>query len=179
MKTLRYFSIIISLVIVSQQIASAQRVIGEMSASERNEYIRELYYADYEDLNLSTSEAKALKQDLNTFGNYLVKNGKGLVSAGLWVGLGGGMACAIVGGATKIMPIVYGSAAFLAGGIVLTTIGFVQKSKGLKLLDYSRMVIADASVYPVQFDNLAFGFNVSVDAATHFQQFGPSIAIRF
>lgn len=179
MKTLRIITLVISLVVVFQQGALAQRKIDEMTASERNEYIRELYYTDYTDLNLSTDEAAALKKDLNTFGNYLVKKGKGFVSAGLWGGLGGAMACAVIGGATRCMPVVYGSAAFLVGGIVLTTVGISQKNKGLALLDYSRMVVADASIYPIQMDNLAFGINVSTDMVTHFQQFGPSIAIRF
>ena len=180
MKIIRILIPALALLLGFEALSSAQVYHPEaLSASQRRELINELYFADYLDHNLSTKEASDLKGNLQNFGNYLVNRGVTFKKIGYWGGLGGAMLCAIVGGATKTMPVVYGSAAFLVGGVVFVAIGMSDKSKGQTMLDHARMVVASSATYPLQMDNLALGISTTLNPVNHTVALGPAIAIRF
>lgn len=180
MKLFRIIIPILALLIGAEAVSSAQVIRPEdLSASQRREFIDELYYTDYSDLNLSSQEARDLKANLQNFGNYLVHRGVTMQRIGFWAGFGGAIVCAVAGGATGVMPIVYGSAAFLAGGVALVAVGIGNKSKGMKLQDYSRVIVASSATYPLQMDNLAFGVCTSLNPVNNTVAFGPAVALRF
>ena len=168
-------------VLVSSIDAQAQTDFEHRTRSEHRQRIDELTYMDVLDLSISTKEAKQMKEDLHLYSEPFSKRHKLCLYGGV-VGLsilGGGLMG--VAGSEKALGVA-GFTCFMAG-LVMIWPAIHYKNKAKEFSDKSRMITADATIEPVDFDlggcHLALGASVMHHETNNIYCIGPSVSIRF
>ena len=168
-------------VLVSSIDAQAQTDFEHRTRSEHRQRIDELTYMDVLDLSISTKEAKEMKKDLYLYSEQFSKRHKLCLWGGV-VGLsalGGGL----MGAAGNDRDLgVAGFTCFMTG-LVMIWPAIHYKNKAKEFSDKSRMITADATIEPIDFEldgcHLALGASVMHHEINNIYCVGPSVSISF
>ena len=155
-----------------------------MSGSERRAYTRELLDIEPSDMRLSTSEILNYKKEMNAFGTALKEKSPKEFWWGLGIFILGPTVMSIPAIAADAMTVLYvGAPLCMAAGGYLVIKSVVDTNRGQTLLDKSRLLIAQSSTYPFEFNldgvELALGISTTCNISDFSRTLGPGISIRF
>lgn len=156
-----------------------------MSGSERRAYTKYLLDIEPEDMRLTTSQIYDLKREMTVFGNALQRKS----NREYWWGMGvfflaPTLVVLPIALSLDMIELIYvGYPVFMAGGAYLVVKSLIDSKHSRQLLDNSRLLIAQSSSYPFQFDvngmQLAFGVTTTCNVQDFTRTIGPGISLRF